>query len=118
MSHPRPFYYLENFCAALAWLQQRYGDLLNPTEHAFIERFHALPRKSAALLVRMVGRRGDLFRTAMPEPSSTNSRRHRPTLHAPEFRIRRASQFARCFAQLESHGYRDTIRHDFAGKHL
>jgi hypothetical protein len=64
MSHPRPYYYLENFCTALAWLQQRYGDLLNPTEHAFMERFHVLPRKSAALLVRMVGRKGDLFRTA------------------------------------------------------
>jgi hypothetical protein len=37
-------------------------------------------------------------------------------LHAPEFRIRRASQFARCFAQLQSHGYRDTIRHNFEHK--
>jgi hypothetical protein len=64
MLHPRPFYYLENFCTALAWLRQRYGDLLNETEHAFIARFHELPRPSAALLARMIGRKGDLFRTS------------------------------------------------------
>ena len=63
MSHPRPFYYLENFCTALNWLRQRYGDLLNDTEHGFIDQFHRLPLGSAALLVRMLGRRGDLFRT-------------------------------------------------------
>jgi hypothetical protein len=62
MLHPRPFYYLENFCTALAWLRQRYGDLLSDTEQAFIARFHELPRESAALLVRMIGRKGDLFR--------------------------------------------------------
>jgi len=64
MLHPRPFYYLENFCTALAWLRQRYGDLLSDTEQAFIARFHELPRESAALLVRMIGRKGDLFRTS------------------------------------------------------
>jgi hypothetical protein len=64
MVHPRPFYYLENFCTALAWLRQRYGDLLNESEYGFIERFNELPRESAALLVRMIGRKGDLFRTA------------------------------------------------------
>ena len=64
MLHPRPFYYLENFCTALTWLRQRYGDLLNDTEQAFIARFHELPRESAALLVRMIGRKGDLFRTS------------------------------------------------------
>jgi len=63
MPHPRPFYYLENFTTALGWLQQRYGDLLNETEVAFIERFQHLPLASSALLVRMLGRRGDLFRT-------------------------------------------------------
>jgi hypothetical protein len=63
MPHPRPFYYLENFNTALGWLQQRYGDLLNETEVGFIERFQQLPLQSSALLVRMLGRRGDLFRT-------------------------------------------------------
>src|SRR5579864_5895827 len=64
MLHPRPFYYLENFSTALAWLRQRYGDLLSEAEHAFMARFHELPRESAALLVRMIGRKGDLFRTS------------------------------------------------------
>jgi hypothetical protein len=64
MPHPRPFYYLENFCTALACLRQRYEDLLNESEHAFIARFHELPRESAALLVRMIGRKGDLFRSS------------------------------------------------------
>ena len=76
MLHPRPFYYLENFCTALAWLRQRYGDLLNATEHAFIARFHELPRESAALLVRMIGRKGDLFRTSRliwPDPVKWHS---------------------------------------------
>jgi len=63
MPHPRPFYYLENFTTALGWLQQRYGDLLSETEVGFIERFQRLPLQSSALLVRMLGRRGDLFRT-------------------------------------------------------
>jgi hypothetical protein len=63
MPHPRPFYYLENFCTALGWLRQRYGDLLNETELGFLERFQRLPLESSALLVRMLGRRGDLFRT-------------------------------------------------------
>lgn len=64
MPHPRPFYYLENFCTALAWLQRRYGDLLNDGEQRFIAAFGELPRESAALLVRMIGRKGDLFRAA------------------------------------------------------
>ena len=63
MPHPRPFYYLENFNTALGWLQQRYGDLLNESEAGFIERFQRLPLRASALLVRMLGRRGDLFRT-------------------------------------------------------
>src|ERR1700749_3968145 len=63
MPHPRPFYYLENFTTALGWLQQRDGDLLSETEVGFIERFQRLPLQSSALLVRMLGRRGDLFRT-------------------------------------------------------
>jgi hypothetical protein len=64
MLHPRPFYYLENFCMALGWLRQRYADLLSEAEHDFIARINELPRESAALLVRMIGRKGDLFRTA------------------------------------------------------
>ncbi len=64
MAHPRPFYYLENFLTALAGLCERYGDLLDETEKDFIDQFRRLPQVSAALLVRMIGRKGDLFRTA------------------------------------------------------
>ncbi len=63
-AHPRPYYYLENFTAALDWLRGRYGDLLSDEERRFIEDFNALPTESAALAVRMVMRQGDLFRTS------------------------------------------------------
>ena len=52
--HPRPFYYLENFQAALAWLGQRYEDLLSDQERAFMAAFEALPRMPSALRVRMI----------------------------------------------------------------
>lgn len=67
MSHPRPFYYLENFASALAGLRARYWDLLDAAERDFIERFAGLPRPAAALLVRMLGRKGETFRTAKLE---------------------------------------------------
>lgn len=56
------FYYLENFRSVLAWLRERYEDLLAPEERAFAEQFGDLPLPSAALLVRMITRRGDVFR--------------------------------------------------------
>ena len=62
--HPRPFYYLENFQTALAWLRQRYDDLLSTEELEFMRAFEALPVASAALLVRMIMRKGGLFRTS------------------------------------------------------
>ncbi len=57
-----PFYYLNNFQTVLDWVSSRYGDLLQPDESRFIEDFAALPRASRALLVRMVMRKGTLFR--------------------------------------------------------
>jgi hypothetical protein len=65
--HPRPFYYLENFQTALTWLRQRYEDLLTDEERAFFAAFEALPRASRALLVRMIMRKGGLFRTGKLE---------------------------------------------------
>ena len=62
--HPRPFYYLENFRTVLAWLRDRYADLLSPAERDFMQVFAALPIASSALLVRMIMRKGDLFRTS------------------------------------------------------
>ncbi|MEJ1964844.1 MAG: VRR-NUC domain-containing protein [Gammaproteobacteria bacterium] len=65
--HPRPFYYLENFETALEWLRERYDDLLNTEERQFMAAFAALPVESRALLVRMIMRKGDLFRTGKLE---------------------------------------------------
>jgi len=58
------FYYLDNFHRVLAWIGERYGDLLSDEERAFIGTFCALPRPSRALFVRMVMRKGTLFRAS------------------------------------------------------
>ena len=63
-AHPRPYYYLENFNVALDWLRGRYGELLAADEQQFMSDFARLPLQSAALLVRMVMRQGDLFRAS------------------------------------------------------
>jgi hypothetical protein len=59
-----PLYYLENFHRVLEWISERYGDLLTDEEHAFIATFCALPQPSRALFVRMVMRKGTLFRAS------------------------------------------------------
>ncbi len=59
-----PFYYLENFRQVLAWVSRHHSDLLDETELVFIERFALLPQPSQALLVRMVMRKGMLFRAS------------------------------------------------------
>jgi VRR-NUC domain/Fanconi anemia-associated nuclease SAP domain len=63
-AHPRPYYYLENFTVALDWLRSRYRELLADEERNFIADFPRLPVESAALVVRMIMRQGDLFRTS------------------------------------------------------
>jgi VRR-NUC domain len=63
-AHPRPYYYLENFTVALDWLSGRYRELLAEEEQQFIADFGRLPIESAALVVRMIMRQGDLFRTS------------------------------------------------------
>ena len=60
---PQPFYYLENFQRVLDWIAQRYDDLLIEEERRFLARFPGLPLASRALLVRMVMRKGPLFRS-------------------------------------------------------
>lgn len=57
-----PFYYLNNFQAVLDWIGARYDDLLDDEERGFIVAFAGLPKASRALLVRMVMRKGTLFR--------------------------------------------------------
>ncbi|MFZ6642170.1 VRR-NUC domain-containing protein [Undibacterium sp. TC4M20W] len=59
-----PFYYLENFQAVLDWVGGRYADLLAGDEQEFIAQFGSLPQASRALFVRMVMRKGCVFRAS------------------------------------------------------
>ncbi len=59
-----PFYYLHNFQQVLEWVALRYADLLQAEEQAFIRAFGQLPQASRGLLVRMVMRKGQLFRAS------------------------------------------------------
>ncbi|RDU97611.1 VRR-NUC domain-containing protein [Trinickia dinghuensis] len=57
-------YYLLNFERALAWIAERYDGLLDASELGFLQAFPDLPQPSRALLVRMLMRRGPLFRAS------------------------------------------------------
>ncbi|KPX96232.1 VRR-NUC domain-containing protein [Pseudomonas meliae] len=59
-----PFYYLENFRQVLAWIALRYDDLLDAAERRFISEFAEAPVRAQGLLVRMVMRKGVLFRAS------------------------------------------------------
>ena len=59
-----PFYYLDNFQIVLSWIADRYDDLLTVEERALIRQFPVLPQAARALFVRMVMRKGDLFRAS------------------------------------------------------
>ncbi|MGV8921220.1 MAG: VRR-NUC domain-containing protein [Pseudomonas sp.] len=59
-----PFYYLVNFRHVLEWISARYDDLLDPAERQFISDFLALSQSAQGLLVRMVMRKGTLFRAS------------------------------------------------------
>nr|WP_306456345.1 VRR-NUC domain-containing protein [Pseudomonas sp. LJDD11] len=59
-----PLYYLVNFQQVLGWIALRYDDLLDQQERHFIEAFAHLPVSAQGLLVRMVMRKGVLFRAS------------------------------------------------------
>lgn len=59
-----PFYYLDNFQHVLEWIAERYDDLLDTSERQFITDFISLPKAAQGLLVRMVMRKGTLFRAS------------------------------------------------------
>jgi len=59
-----PLYYLENFQGVLHWIGTRYSDLLSEEEQQFIRHFDTLPQASRALFVRLVMRKGCLFRAS------------------------------------------------------
>ncbi|RZA35403.1 MAG: VRR-NUC domain-containing protein [Lysobacteraceae bacterium] len=58
------FYYLDNFQRVLDWIGERYRDLLDEDERAFLAAFPGLPQHARALFVRMVMRKGNLFRAS------------------------------------------------------
>ncbi|MGK5079073.1 VRR-NUC domain-containing protein [Janthinobacterium sp. HLX7-2] len=59
-----PLYYLDNFQGVLSWINARYADLLSVEETQFITEFGQLPQPSRALFVRLVMRKGCLFRAS------------------------------------------------------
>ena len=59
-----PLYYLDNFHRIVDWVHARYSHLLNQDEHRFVEGLAAMPQASRALLVRMVMRKGQVFRAS------------------------------------------------------
>jgi hypothetical protein len=71
-----PLYYLDNFQDVLSWISARYADLLSSEETRFIAAFGQLPQPSRALFVRLVMRKGCLFRASKlnyPEIGDTRS---------------------------------------------
>ncbi len=57
-----PFYYLDNFQRLCDTVESQYGDLLTEAEHGFLDLFAGAPRDVRCLYVRLVSRRGPLFR--------------------------------------------------------
>lgn len=57
-----PLYYLDNFHRVMEWIDRHYRTLMSVEENAFIKTFQGLPQASQALLVRMIMRKGNLFR--------------------------------------------------------
>ena len=58
-----PDYYLRNFICLLEQVVGQYSDLLSPAELAFYQTFTNLSADARKLLVRLLTRKGDLFRS-------------------------------------------------------
>lgn len=59
---PDALYYLRNFHEAIRWVVDRNHDLLSEAEQGFAAQFGQLSTSAQALLVRLLMRRGQLFR--------------------------------------------------------
>lgn len=59
-----PDYYLQNFSALLEQVWQQYQDLLLPAEHRLCEVFPTLGKDARKLYVRLLTRKGEIFRTS------------------------------------------------------
>ena len=64
MFPPHRYYYLHNFQRALAWVAERYDDVLDEPQRRFVADYAALPQPSQALLARLLLRRGPWFRAS------------------------------------------------------
>lgn len=58
-----PKYYLHNFDSLLAFVESKYGSLLNSCEKAFIQAFRSLSEDGQCLFLRFANRKGLFFRT-------------------------------------------------------
>lgn len=58
-----PKYYLTNFTTLLSGVKDLYQDLLNESEQQWLARFYALEEDEQCLLVRMMTRKGEWFRS-------------------------------------------------------
>ena len=58
-----PLYYLRNAQTLIDWVTERHRALLNRDELRQLEHFNNMPEPAQALLIRMVMRRGEHFRT-------------------------------------------------------
>jgi hypothetical protein len=56
-------YYRDNFLALLVFVQEQYTDILSDGESAYADRFMALSLDAQRLYVRLISRRGPLFRS-------------------------------------------------------
>ncbi|MFZ2957732.1 MAG: hypothetical protein WA705_12665, partial [Candidatus Ozemobacteraceae bacterium] len=56
-------YYLDHFRTLLDTVEDRYGDLLCPEERAFLEKFRDLSLPAQRLYVRLISRKGPVFRS-------------------------------------------------------
>lgn len=124
------FYYLDNFEFVLRWLTERYLDLLNDQERHFLQRFAALPRPSRALLVRMIMRRGELFRVdrlsyaeigtagaALPALVQEGWVDDAPLLGVEQLcSLLSKSELTRCFPQLDSRRRKPELQQQLAGQ--
>ncbi|USH03662.1 VRR-NUC domain-containing protein [Grimontia kaedaensis] len=58
-----PHYYLDNFLSIVELVSKRYNDLLTESEANWLRSFSTLPKNAQLLLVRMLTRKGNWFRS-------------------------------------------------------
>lgn len=59
-----PYYYLQNFETVVSWVLRSHRDLLLAAEIEILEKLPLLPLEARALLVRMIMRKGTVFRAS------------------------------------------------------